>query len=84
MKWLQVSIKTTEEACEAVSEMLTSLGAGGVVIEDPNEIRRQLESLDSRTMPTGDPRPAGGDVTVRHISARDMIRKSLPQRSGRA
>jgi len=47
MKWTQVKIKTTEEACEAVSEMLTSIGAGGVVIEDPNEIRRQLESLDS-------------------------------------
>jgi len=46
MKWTQVMIKTTEEACEAVSEMLTSIGAGGVVIEDPNEIRRQLESLD--------------------------------------
>lgn len=47
MRWTQVKIKTTEEACDAVSEMLTSIGAGGVVIEDPDEIRRQLESLDS-------------------------------------
>jgi len=47
MKWTEVRIKTTEEASDAVSEMLTSIGAGGVVIEDPNEIRRQIESPDS-------------------------------------
>lgn len=47
MKWTEVCIKTTEEASDAVSEMLTSIGAGGVVIEDPNEIRRQIESPNS-------------------------------------
>lgn len=47
MKWTEVCIVTTEEASDAVSEMLTSIGAGGVVIEDPNEIRRQIESPGS-------------------------------------
>lgn len=47
MKWTEVRIKTTEEASDAVSEMLTSIGAGGVAIEDPNEIRRQIEKQDS-------------------------------------
>lgn len=47
MKWTEVCIKTTEEASDAISEMLTSIGAGGVVIEDPNEIRRQIESPNS-------------------------------------
>lgn len=47
MKWTEVRINTTEEAYDAVSEMLTSMGAGGVVIEDPNDIRRQIESPDS-------------------------------------
>lgn len=47
MKWTEVIIKTTEEASDAVSEMLNSIGAGGVVIEDPNEIRRQIESPNS-------------------------------------
>lgn len=42
MKWLEVKIKTTEEAYDAVTEMLTTVGAGGVAIEDPNEIRREL------------------------------------------
>ena len=47
MKWTEVYIKTTEEASDAISEMLTTTGAGGVVIEDPNEIRRQIESPGS-------------------------------------
>ena len=47
MKWTEVRINTTEEAYDAVSEMLTSIGAGGVVIEDPNDIRKQVESPDS-------------------------------------
>lgn len=44
MKWTEVRIKTTEEASDAVSDMLTSIGAGGVAIEDPNDIRRELEN----------------------------------------
>ncbi|NJD04191.1 MAG: 50S ribosomal protein L11 methyltransferase [Ruminiclostridium sp.] len=47
MKWIEIKIITTEEASDAVSEMLTSVGASGVAIEDPNEIRRQLNSPDS-------------------------------------
>lgn len=47
MKWTEVIIKTTEEASDAVSEMLSSIGAGGVAIVDPNEIRRQIESPNS-------------------------------------
>lgn len=49
MKWNEIKIKTTEEACDAISYMLTSIGAGGVAIEDPNDIRREAlkpNSLD--------------------------------------
>jgi len=35
VKWIEIKIKTTEEACDAISYMLTSIGAGGVAIEDP-------------------------------------------------
>jgi len=42
MKWYEIIINTTEEASDAVSEMLTSIGAGGVAIEDPNDIRKEL------------------------------------------
>jgi len=47
MKWLEITIKTTEEAYDAISEMLTSIGAGGVVIEDPNDIRREMQKPNS-------------------------------------
>lgn len=42
MKWIEIKIRTTEEAYDAVGEMLTSIGAGGVAIEDPNDIRREV------------------------------------------
>ncbi|HHW00506.1 MAG TPA: 50S ribosomal protein L11 methyltransferase [Clostridiaceae bacterium] len=47
MKWIEVRITTTAEASDAVSEMLTQIGAGGVVIQDPNEIRREISRPDS-------------------------------------
>lgn len=43
MKWTEVSLKTTEEAYDAICNMLNDIGAGGVAIEDPNDIRRELE-----------------------------------------
>ncbi len=47
MNWTEIRIKTTEEASDAVSEMLTSIGAAGVVIEDPNDIRKLIEAPGS-------------------------------------
>lgn len=47
MKWFEISIKTTQEAQDAITEMLTTVGAGGVAIEDPFEIRKQIEAADS-------------------------------------
>ena len=35
MQWVEVSIQTTHAATEAVADIFHSLGAGGVVIEDP-------------------------------------------------
>lgn len=35
MQWIEVSIQTTHEATEAVADIFHSIGAGGVVIEDP-------------------------------------------------
>ncbi|WP_026476290.1 50S ribosomal protein L11 methyltransferase [Alkaliphilus transvaalensis] len=37
MKWIEVSIKTTTEAVEAVSNILYDAGVSGVAIEDPND-----------------------------------------------
>lgn len=43
--WLEVSVVTSSEAVEAVSEMLMDAGAGGVVIEDPRLVARRVEQL---------------------------------------
>ncbi|OPX42668.1 ribosomal protein L11 methyltransferase [Ruminiclostridium hungatei] len=43
MKWYEIRVNTTEEASDAVAEMLTSMGAGGVAIKDPFDIRREIE-----------------------------------------
>ena len=47
MIWHEVRIKTTEEAYDAVTEMLTAIGAGGVAIEDPNDIISELSKPDT-------------------------------------
>ncbi|TCO80052.1 50S ribosomal protein L11 methyltransferase [Marinisporobacter balticus] len=47
MKWIEVKIKTTTEAVEAVANILYDAGVGGVVIEDPNDlIFKEKESGD--------------------------------------
>ena len=38
MKWSEISIHTTQEAVEPVSNVLHEAGASGVVIEDPHEL----------------------------------------------
>ncbi|MCX7842685.1 MAG: 50S ribosomal protein L11 methyltransferase [Clostridia bacterium] len=47
MKWYEIKIKTTEEASDAINEMLASIGANGVAIEDPNDIRREISRPDT-------------------------------------
>jgi ribosomal protein L11 methyltransferase len=36
VKWIEITIRTTAEAIDAVSNILYELGAGGVIIEDTN------------------------------------------------
>lgn len=45
MKWSELSIHTTNEAVEAVSNILHEAGASGVVIEDSDELGREREDL---------------------------------------
>ena len=43
-KWAEISIHTTQEATEAVAAVFHELGAGGVVIEDPDLIQSYRSS----------------------------------------
>lgn len=40
LKWSEISIHTTNEAVEAVSNLLHEAGASGVVIDDPEELKK--------------------------------------------
>lgn len=47
LNWNELKITTTSEASEAVCEMLCTLGAQGVSIEDPQDIIREVRRNDS-------------------------------------
>lgn len=44
MQWAEVSVDTSHEATELVSEILQELGAAGVVIEDPELLNEYIRS----------------------------------------
>lgn len=44
MDWLEITVTTTREAVEAVADLFTRLGSGGVIIEDPQELQRIANS----------------------------------------
>ena len=43
MKWSEISIHTTNEAIEPISNILHEAGASGVVIEDPFDLVKERE-----------------------------------------
>ncbi|WP_243290610.1 50S ribosomal protein L11 methyltransferase [Bacillus sp. FJAT-47783] len=45
MKWSEISIHTTQEAVEPISNILHEAGASGVVIEDPYELIKERDSI---------------------------------------
>lgn len=47
MRWIELEIKTTSEAADAICEKLIILGADGVTVEDPNEIAAIINAPDS-------------------------------------
>jgi len=47
MRWIELEMKTTSEAADAICEKLIILGADGVTVEDPNEIASIINAPDS-------------------------------------
>jgi ribosomal protein L11 methyltransferase len=45
MKWSELSIHTTQEAVEPISNILHEAGASGVVIEDPFDLTKEREQV---------------------------------------
>jgi len=46
MNWVEIKVKTTTEAIEAVSNIFYEAGVAGVVIEDPKDYLRPNETND--------------------------------------
>ena len=47
MRWIEVTIDTTQDASDAVCEMLAQLGADGIAVCDPSEIKSVIFAPDS-------------------------------------
>jgi ribosomal protein L11 methyltransferase len=43
LDWIEVTVKTTTEGAEAAAQLFYDIGVQGVVIEDPDEVRRASE-----------------------------------------
>lgn len=66
MRWAEFTIVTTEEASDAISEMLAQIGADGIAVTDPWEIKRIIDDPNSLSYADGGfVNSLGEDVTVR-------------------
>lgn len=66
MQWVEISIVTTEDASDAITEMLAQIGADGIAVSDPYEIRRIIEDPESLAYADdGYIDSLGSDVTVK-------------------
>lgn len=45
MKWSEISVHTTNEAVEPITNILHEAGASGVVIEDPLDLVKERENV---------------------------------------
>ena len=54
MDWQEISVETKKEAVEAISELFGEMGAGGVIIEDPELVTHMANSglWDAYELPT--------------------------------
>lgn len=66
MRWAEFTITTTEDASDAISEMLAQIGADGIAVTDPWEIKRIIDDPASLSYADGGfVNSLGEDVTVR-------------------
>ncbi|SHM05589.1 [LSU ribosomal protein L11P]-lysine N-methyltransferase [Caldanaerovirga acetigignens] len=53
MKWLEIKVKTSTEAIEAIANIFYEAGAAGVVIEDPKDLLNREDPWDYVEIPEG-------------------------------
>jgi len=45
LEWLEIKVKTNRESVDLISDIFYNAGITGVVVEDPEEIKRELENI---------------------------------------
>jgi len=67
MKWTEIVIKTSREAYDAISDMLISIGSGGVAVQDPCDI---MEKVSYQSSITGN--SSAGDSLSTELSGKSL------------
>ncbi len=65
MRWAEITIRTTEEAAEAISEMLAQVGADGIASQDPQEFRNTIDNDPLSYCDDGTIESYGQDVVIK-------------------
>lgn len=80
MKWTELSILTTNEAVEAVSNILHEAGASGVVIEDSKELTKErIDQFGEIYALNPDDFPKNGVVVKAYLSATSFLAETIEE-----
>ena len=80
MKWTEISILTTNEAVEAVSNILHEAGASGVVIEDSGELTKErIDQFGEIYALNSSDFPKNGVVVKAYLSATSFLAETVEE-----
>ncbi len=65
MQWVCMKVRTTEDASDAICEMLAQVGADGIEVTDPFEFRRTIEADPLSYCDDGTIESYGTDVVIK-------------------
>ena len=65
MRWAEITIRTTEEASDAICEMLAQAGADGIASQDPDEFRKTVDNDPLSYCEDGTIESYGQDVVIK-------------------
>jgi ribosomal protein L11 methyltransferase len=80
LKWTEISIHTTQEAVEPVSNILHEAGASGVVIEDPSDLVKSWDtSLGEIYQLNPDDYPEEGVIIKAYLSVTSFLGETVEE-----
>jgi len=80
VKWTELSVLTTNEAVEAVSNIFHEAGASGVVIEDSSEFMKERENVYGEIYDLSpDDYPAEGVIVKAYLPASSFLAETIEE-----